>query len=498
MKLLSLRLCEHDSNLSFFDGENVHYYKSERHLQYKHHAFNNLWEWRDIVYDLWNIKHNEIDEISIIIDPWKHNLPCNKEDFFPDYEYEYLPTKSRVYRVNHHYAHALSHWPLQSTDPDISMVFDGFGDFDISYSVFKNNKLICKGSHAIHGSLGTEMASAGRFLNVSAEHGVDIAGKLMSLQSYGKVDQSYLNLISHLSISNVLEIFNFEKYINYKKSELLAHHTALDWIATIHEHCGNILCRFVDQYAKKDDKIFYSGGVAQNVVWNSKLKKQFPNLIIPPHCADDGLSLGGLEFLRKKNNLPKFKLGNFPFCQYTSENIELPDEKTLEKTAYYLAQGKIIGWFQGAGEIGPRALGHRSILMDPRLVNGKDLVNRIKNRENYRPFGATVLREVVSKYFDGAHDEYMLYTTKHLTDKFPAITHVDGTCRIQCIDNNDSFRNLLEKFYKLTGCPILLNTSLNLAGKPLADSKSDAIEIFQNTDLDILVIGNYIYNKDDQ
>ena len=161
-----------------------------------------------------------------------------------------------------------------------------------------------------------------------------------------------------------------------------------------------------------------------------------------------------------------------------------------------LSQGNPIGWYQGNGEIGPRALGNRSILLDPRLKDGKSLINKIKNRENYRPFGATILHEYKDDFFEIDSDPYMLFSSIVKNDSIKSITHIDNTCRVQTLKNeNPIFRLLIEEFYKLTGCPVLLNTSMNSAGKPLIGTITDAKLFFETSNLNYLVIGNEILQK---
>jgi len=111
-KLLGLRLCEHDSNISYFDGSKIFYFKSERFYNEKYHAYDNLWEWKNDIKKIFNINYEDIDEIAIVIDPWRNKLPINNEEFYPAIKYEYLPVSNKVYRINHHLAHALSCWPL--------------------------------------------------------------------------------------------------------------------------------------------------------------------------------------------------------------------------------------------------------------------------------------------------------------------------------------------------------------------------------------------------
>ena len=170
----------------------------------------------------------------------------------------------------------------------------------------------------------------------------------------------------------------------------------------------------------------------------------------------------------------------------------------IDEVVDLLVEGKVGGFFQGRPEMGSRALGNRSIIADPRISNGKDLVNRIKNREWYRPFAASILLEEVRDWFEMGNlkeSPWMLYAVPVKEDKrdlIPAVIHVDGTCRIQTVtQEKGNYYNLIEEFYKRTRVPLILNTSLNLAGDPLAHTKQDALEILNNSDLD------FIYFADD-
>lgn len=490
MKLLGLRLCDHDSSIAYFDGATVRYYKSERAYQTKHHGFNDLWSWRDVVADVWGLDYNDVDEIAVVLDPWAHKLPENNEDFFPSVGYDLFPAPCKVHRVDHHYAHALSGWMLEESD--IQFVFDGFGDRDIAWSVFAGGKLLDKGKMSVQGSLGRAMEEMARNMYIEASHPQDLAGKAMGLQSHGVVDERFLASLAGTSLDNVTDMFSLDRWINHKKDVVLARHTLLDWSATVHEHAGNALVSFFKRYAKPTDSVFYSGGVAQNVVWNTKLKRAFPNLTIPPHCGDEGLSLGALEFLRRKHELPPFSLPDFPFVQSDSgtEKVTLD---TIELAATKLAEGKVIGWYQGHGEVGPRALGNRSILAAPTVSKAR--VNDIKRREQYRPFGASVLSEHASKWFEGLPDNpYMLYIGHSNTAL--AVTHVDGSSRAQTVDKKSTFGQLITLFMEKTGYPFVLNTSLNVNGRPIANSPLDALELFNTSSLDCLFVGNTFYAKE--
>ena len=504
MKILALSLAYHDSNFCYFDGNRLHYHKLERTTQIKRFAYDNLWEWSYEIKKLWNVNLNEIDEIVLNYDAGQEikNMPAEIKQVFEGskaatvLEDQYNPFphfQGTVWYIGHHYAHSLSTWMLQES-ADVSIVIDGIGD-GRPWSIFKNDKQIDCGSQS-SGSIGLQMIQAGSELGIQHSSVNDIAGKLMGFQSYGTIDQTYLKQLDNLSIHDINEIFSINRWINYKKDHLVAKFTALDWISTVHHKIGNVLIEFFKNYASPDDIISYTGGVAQNVIWNTELKRHFKNLIIPPHCADEGLSLGAIEWLRRKNNLPKFKIDNFPYIQNDHCPVDKPTENTIRYAARLLASGKTVGWYQGYGEAGPRALGNRSILLDPRLKNGKEIINEIKQRENYRPFGASILKEHVNQYFDIGSDPFMLFAATINSKDFPAITHIDGTCRLQTVDNsNVIFKQLLQEFYQLTGCPMLLNTSLNVAGKPLAGYPENAKDLLVLSKLDCVFVGNSYYGK---
>jgi carbamoyltransferase len=189
-------------------------------------------------------------------------------------------------------------------------------------------------------------------------------------------------------------------------------------------------------------------------------------------------------------------LPNFPFIQ-SDIGTEEPTDETIELAATALAQGTIVAMYHGHGEAGPRALGNRSIFMDPRISNGKERINAIKHREDFRPFAPSVLVEHYQEYFDtNQPSPYMSRIVPVISDKIPGVTHVDGTARIQTVDRsfNEKFYQVIDEFYKLTGIPMLLNTSFNCQ-EPVVETPQEAVNTFKNTDLDILVVNNYIIRK---
>tara|TARA_R100000426_G_scaffold9233_1_gene10371 strand:- start:2242 stop:3753 length:1512 start_codon:yes stop_codon:yes gene_type:complete len=492
--LIGLRLCEHDSNISYYDGKEFYYYKSERNYQIKHHAFDNFWQWKNIIFNLWNLKEKDIDDIAIIIDPWRHNLPLNNEDFFPSIDnYPYLPFKA--IRLNHHYAHALS-TDVMHDDISGHVIIDGYGDQDQALTVFKKDKIVEKFKLSQKGSLGQLYSiTAERYFDIKGNT-YDTAGKLMGLQSYGKLDQNFYKQLDKYTFEDYKNIWDPINYVNYKDSELLANLEKLSWIRTVHEKTGKLLINFFKKFFENNDYIGYSGGVAQNVVWNTELKNHFPNLQIMPYCNDEGLSIGAVEFLRRKHELKKPIINNFPFNQSDEAPSFQPSEKTIKKIAQHLANNKIIAWYQGLGEVGPRALGNRSLLFNPFNKNAKNIVNKVKRREAYRPFGASVLKEDINKYLINPIDNpHMLYVAKVKKPNLYGITHVDNTCRYQTVDQkNKYFYKLLKEFKKITGESIILNTSLNIGGKPIMSNKRDLLWFLNNSDIDYAVYGDEIIN----
>jgi len=514
MNLLSLAMTNHDGNLSYFDGKEVKYLKFERTDGRKHLTFYTLWELKNIIEKNCKIDIEDFDDVVINMgDTYLNNnymyftenlkqnfLKLNRQEiefFKMDYQFQFFTGIKSAWYVDHHLCHSLSYWMMSEQNPKVKFIIDGKGDGTKCMAIYVND-LLNKNDLFFKNGLGFIMEHLGneRF-NIMGHH-LDGAGKLMGLQSYGEVNYSFLKELKKYNLENCLDIFNIEKWYEFKGSKDVGELTKLNWIKTIHVRIGEILVESLQKYANADDVIFYSGGVAQNIIWNSYLREKFPNIIIPPHSNDDGISLGGLEWLRRKHNIPKFKLNNFPYIQNDQSPQKSPGDKTIKNVAKILSEGKIVGWYQGNGEIGPRALGNRSILMDPRITNGKEKMNEIKCRETYRPFGASVLEEYSNYYFDMCEkDEYMLFTSKVKDDKLSSITHVDGTCRVQTVgDKNPLFRKLLEEFYKITGCAVLLNTSMNLSGEPIYGNILQAKSLLLSSPIDCVVIGDEIFLKE--
>lgn len=249
------------------------------------------------------------------------------------------------------------------------------------------------------------------------------------------------------------------------------------------------------------------GGYGLNVVANSYYTKNLSNVnfYFEPVSDDTGISIGAamLEYKRVTGRSPIPALNNF-YHFYNKDDYIQGEKATIDKVVDLLLEQKSVAIFEGLPEAGPRALGHRSILFDPRNPNAKDIVNKIKKREWYRPFAGIVLQEYFEEYFETHGIKTSPFMTinfdaKQKTKQYvPGIIHVDGTCRIQTVTEGTIY-NLLNKFYKKTNCPMILNTSFNLAGEALVQTKKDAIYTLNNSSLDAVYFvddGIIVYNKD--
>jgi carbamoyltransferase len=266
------------------------------------------------------------------------------------------------------------------------------------------------------------------------------------------------------------------------------------------------------------------GGVALNGVANYRILKEgpFESVHIPPSPGDGGSAVGCAQYLyyihkkqrriivqdhakRIQENIyvgPSFSNDEIKsFLEENDIDYEYHErEKLLETTANLISEQNIVGWYQGKMEWGPRALGNRSILADPRDGKMKDILNeKIKHREPFRPFAPSILEEYVSEYFDiDVTSPYMLLVAPvKKPEKIPAVTHVDGTGRLQTVskETNPLYYDLINKFYKITEVPVIVNTSMNVMGEPIVTSPEEAFKMWARTDMDNLVMGNYLISE---
>lgn len=337
-------------------------------------------------------------------------------------------------------------------------------------------------------------------------------GKIMGLSSYGKEGD---NLEDPFTISNhhALKLFDIDRYefgipnVDFYDYQMVYNgylsgspeDKAYYLQSKFEKALVSLIKDIKDNYLEENH--CFAGGCFLNICTNTLLKPLFKNLHIPPFTSDTGISYGAAAYASFKLNEPIEIPSNLAFLgkDYDDfvpdlENYEYYDDfdELCEVVSCILENNKIVGWFQGKSEHGPRALGNRSILMSPKRAENKDIMNnRIKHREPWRPFAGIMLEDRVSDYFvEGEHTPYMLYSQTVKSDKIPAITHEDKSCRIQTVNKelNPKICNLLSKLQD----PILLNTSFNHSGEPIVETPEDAIDTFKKCDMDYLVIGNYL------
>ena len=362
-----------------------------------------------------------------------------------------------------------------------------------------------------------------------------------------RLDQKYFNYATGLTMTND----KFHKLFGQKprdgqNEKITQFH--MDIAASIQKVTEEIMIKLAKTIRKEYNikNLCLAGGVALNCVANGKIlqEKIFDNIWIQPAAGDAGGSLGAALALWHLENGNKRKInsnddmnGSYLGTEFNQEQIEkelksiganfksLNYEDVIDRTSDYLSNEKAIGWFQGRMEFGPRALGARSIIGDPRSDKmQKNLNLKVKYRESFRPFAPSVLREDLSQWFDiNVDSPYMLLVANvsskkkiEMTDdqkklfgieklnikrsEIPAVTHVDYSARIQTVSKNTNKRyyDLISKFKEKTGCPVIVNTSFNVRGEPIVNSPTDAFNCFMGTELDYLVIGNCILDKKEQ
>jgi len=498
--LVGLHFRKHDANISVYDGNKFHYLLFERQEGAQKHckisfSNRNIQEYPNDDFEKYlidflkkiKITKDQIKAIAVGDSYWNLKAEDNKSkkvDYFKN-------ICDEVYFVDHHYAHHLSNFNDKN-----SWVLDGHGN-ELRYSsLFKEKTLIETLKDPEDGeSLGACLDQLG----LQCLGSPYVAGHIMAWESLGRCDKEFYEKHKNDSLKNSHKYMHqklFFKYWSQKNNN--TDHLLYDFVKTIHEISKKTHLNYLKKYFDEEDNFLFTGGVSQSIILNTYLKKHFKNMDVTPHGYDGGISLGLIFFLIQKYNYDLPKMNKYPFIQ-SDEHPGFPYQNTIKRAAEYLAQGKIVLWYQENGELGPRALGNRSILASPLISNVKDQINnKIKKRAWYRPYGASVLEEDYKKYFDlDWKSPYMLYQAEVKEKEFlKPITHFDGTCRIQTVSSNHSiYHELLNHFKKITGIPILLNTSFNLPGKPIVGTKNDAKMTFNNSKADVLVMGNEMYIK---
>ena len=480
-----------------------------------------------------------------------------------NYDENYKSDKN-IFFSDHHLSHAASAFFPSPFEEAVILTADGVGEWaTTTVAVGKENKLdIKKEIHFPH-SLGLLYSAFTYYTGFKVNSG---EYKLMGLAPYGKpvyvdkikklvdikddgtfrLNQAYFNYATGLTMTNGKFHNLFGQSPRNSNEKLTQFH--MDVAASIQKVTEEIMIKLCKSIRKEYNikNLCLAGGVALNCVANGKILQEniFDNIWIQPAAGDAGGSLGAalalwydnLKNIRKININDNMK-GSYLGPEFTQKQIEeelksigavfetFNYNDLIDQTSEYLSKEKAIGWFQGRMEFGPRALGGRSILGDPRSnMMQKNLNLKVKYRESFRPFAPSILREDLPSWFDLDVDTpYMLLVAEINKDKkiemtedekklfgidklnitrskIPAVTHVDYTARIQTVNKNTNkaYYDLISKFKEKTGCPVIVNTSFNVRGEPIVNTPTDAFNCFMGTELDHLVIGNCILNKTKQ
>lgn len=452
--------------------------------------------------------------------------------------------------IEHHASHLASAFFASPFQKSAILSVDAFGDFSSTVIAFGlNNKItkICEVNfpHSI-GQFYTACTQYLGFHNYGDEY------KVMGLAPYGQ--PCYLEAMEQILIKcnqhSGLFKLNLEYFIHHsqgvqtkivenndptpsfsfsKKFEEvfgparqpgddLTEHK--NFASSVQRHCENVIFHILNILYPlcSTENLCIAGGVAQNSVANGKITRNTPfkNLYIPPAGHDAGTSIGSALYfynhvLGGKRVEPMYS----PYLGTQASNAEIEelliergiafeyfaDQILYKKVAQLLHEGNVVGWFQGKAEFGPRALGGRSILVDPSRKDAKDLLNsKIKRRESFRPFAPSILKEHVNDYFEISDNvpfmEKVFPLKKEKHTLIPAVTHIDGTGRLQTVDKEYSgkYYQLIKEFYNLSGIPILLNTSFN-ENEPIVNKPSEALDCYLRTSMDVLVLENYLIKR---
>jgi carbamoyltransferase len=446
-----------------------------------------------------------------------------------------LKTEFRNQRVSfvkfpHHHAHAANACFTSPFDEAACMIVDGQGEWgSMSYFAYQNGRLRLVFQVKGEESLGVVYGVCTGFCGFDIEKGEE--WKVMGLAPYGELDSEILTALRDLVRVDGLSIKyppmrQIEAWFGRMKPKqrtkempaLAAANLAFTTQYFYAEVMDQLLSNFYEMGIS--DNLALGGGCGLNSSYNGEIviRTKFRRLHVPSAPADDGNALGA-ALLAYYQDHPDAKpraetstpyLGS-PLSKRTLENLakfgrlrnirRLP-ETIHRETARLLAGGQLIGWLQGRAEFGPRALGNRSILADPRPADMKDRINSlVKFREEFRPFAPSVLDEFGDAYFENyqvsPYMERTLRFRESAIQKVPAIVHINATGRLQSVRRewNERYYDLIHAFYELTGVPMLLNTSFNIMGKPIIHSVEDALGLFFTTGLDALVIEDYLIEK---
>lgn len=559
MNILGLNYFFHDSTACLLvDGRMAAVIEEERLTRNKHTgAFPEKAIQRCLT--MCNLKPSDIDAVAVSIKPTKdwfaktiYGLShitnarpfLNHEVVRAHYKqrslwdwYRKLWPKAgpKVHFVPHHESHAAGSFLVSPYESAAILSLDGSGEWATSFlGMGQGNNVTCFQQSYFPMSLGSIYEAATEFCGFKPNYD---EGKTMGLAPFGdpkpfqKIVSDIVKVDENGSIKIDLSYFNYQFWgyqrCNQKFHDTFGqprkgkdfadhHHNVAAAFQHVLEERALELCAILRKKTPCRHLII-SGGVALNSVMNGRIVREsgFEDIYVMPAAGDNGTAIGAAYYVyHAVHGHARTEVHDDPYLgtAYSDDEIgklirecklaAVKHDDITGEAARLLAEGKIIGWFQGRMEIGPRALGNRSILANPTLPHMKDKINaEVKHREAYRPFAPSAIAEKQSVYFDSIGESpFMLKVCPvrpEMRDKLPAITHVDGSARLQTVSKsiNPVYHDLIRKFGEKSGVPVLLNTSFNIMGEPIVESPINAIRCFFSTGLDALALGSYLIRK---
>jgi carbamoyltransferase len=444
--------------------------------------------------------------------------------------------RGETFFIPHHLSHAASAFLVSPFEEAVILTADGVGEWaTMSYGIGRGSEIKIAKEIRYPDSLGLLYTAVTTYLGFEALEG---EGKVMGLAGYGKpvfLDQfkKIVTLYPDGSFRLDQRFFGFNEGSRMYRKKFIAlfgkerkngeavQQRHCDIAASIQKFLEDALINALRKIHKEFGiaRLCLGGGVFLNCVANGRILEETPfsEVFIQPAAGDSGGALGAASyiyntFLGNARNYtmadaylgPEFSDSHIEriLLQQNLEFKELAGDSLMRYVAEKIFQNRIVGWFQGKMEFGPRALGNRSILANPCNPGMKDMLNaKVKNREPFRPYAPAVLEERVSDYFEAKQfSPFMLLAAKVREDKkemIPAVTHIDGTARVQIVNKttNPKFWSLLRAFEGISGVPMVINTSFNLRGEPIVCSPAHALDDFLRSEMDVLVMGNFVLEK---
>ena len=497
MKILSIPTLAHDASICILENGIITFYKMEERYSRKKHDLN----FNNILELLSQENHKHFDKIIIsshFLDDYTYSIEKIKNKI-KNLSYGELIIESEIHHLYHAYCGFYNSGYEEaicfSVDASGAILSNGEIEIETVYYLsktsketqlyqitreFDTTKVINSFWEHISSINDNDLSVGEKYQKISADFGynpIDGAGKVMGLAQY----KNHKNKLQHP--------YNTKEWKERVNS-------AYNLQQETQSHVLNLIKKYTEETDIRN--VVISGGYGLNCVANYHYLKNLKNinLYIDPVCFDVGISIGTAYYhsLEPIQPLQNVYIGHQE-TSYDLKNLQV-QKVSYEDIVNLILQKNIVALFQGKSEAGQRALGNRSLLFDPRVMNGKDIVNQIKKRENFRPFAGSILQEESSKWFDmlslkeSPYMQYAMNAYENAIEQAPAIIHADNTCRIQTVteEQNPHFYALISCFFEKTGVPMLLNTSFNLGGEPLVETFNHAVYTLKNSMIEYLYL----------